>query len=980
MKFTSVCLGLVSGIFIGGMLLPAMAQVTSDGTTSTVVNQSGNNFNILNGIEKGNNLFHSFGNFSVPNGGSATFDLVNTPNITTIFSRVTGGNVSNIDGLIQTLNSTNPVSLFLMNPAGIVFGKDASLNIGGSFVGTTANSIKFADGTEFSAVNPSSPPLLTMSVPIGLQMGQNPGAIISRSQAVDTEGNTVGLEVQPLNTLALIGGEVLLEGGSVTAPSGHIELAGLGGNASVSFSAQPSSFSFSYPVNQLYRDLRIQSATVSTNGDGGGILNLTGQNLFASQANILNETLGAVDGATIRIWVKDAIDLEQSNALIQSIGSGSANRVDLLAGSILLRRTLLSGNAFGDGATAAINLQADTIQLKEGGTLVSFPFGSGSSRNMTLTATGDIFITGSAAEAAGANVAAFGTSPAGSLIINAKNLLVNKGGGFLGTRGRGTGANLIVTAQESVRIENGGFTVATAGNANAGNITITAPSVVFDNRGGIGTSTSGAGNAGTIDIKADHLTVQNSSQITTQTTGEGNGGALNLSVGTLRVANGGQISSPVRGNGNGGTVSIVADRVELTAQPDQFGFSEFPTGIFTSAQPGTQGQGGNISVVSRSLSIADGGLISAGSAGKGNSGTIALSVGDLTILRGGQVVVNSRSQGNAGSLTVNADNVVVAGRDTAYNPRISAISTVADLSRISEQNVGAFSGLYANTSETSTGSGGSLSLTANQVRIQDEAILTTSSLGSGEAGNLSINARSLQLNNQGSLKAEATAGSNGSINVNADLLLLRQGSSITTNATQTASGGNISINVPVIVGLDNSDIIANALKGRGGNIDITTQGIFGLKFRDSLTPRTDPTNDITASSQFNVNGTVQINNIGVDPNSGLVELPANVTDPSQQIASGCATNQGSSFVATGRGGIPQNPNQEVRSDRTWSDIRDIYAYRKNPGITAQIPSSTEVLVQATGWRRNAQGKIELVADKSNTQVQPFLTCRAMPKS
>src|SRR5438128_2641416 len=103
---------LTIGFLSSALVLPAIAQVTSDGTTNTLVKQSGNNFNILNGIEKGNNLFHSFSNFSVPTGGSATFNLINTPNITTIFSRVTGGNISNIDGLINTLNSNNPVSLF----------------------------------------------------------------------------------------------------------------------------------------------------------------------------------------------------------------------------------------------------------------------------------------------------------------------------------------------------------------------------------------------------------------------------------------------------------------------------------------------------------------------------------------------------------------------------------------------------------------------------------------------------------------------------------------------------------------------------------------------------------------------------------------------------------------------------------------------------------------------------------------------------
>ena len=120
---------LTTGLLSSGIFYQqeAIAQVISDGTTSTIVNPNGNNFTILNGIVKGTNLFHSFSNFSVPTGGSANFDLVNTPNITTIFSRVTGGNVSNIDGLIRTLNSSNPLSLFLMNPAGIVFGQNASL-------------------------------------------------------------------------------------------------------------------------------------------------------------------------------------------------------------------------------------------------------------------------------------------------------------------------------------------------------------------------------------------------------------------------------------------------------------------------------------------------------------------------------------------------------------------------------------------------------------------------------------------------------------------------------------------------------------------------------------------------------------------------------------------------------------------------------------------------------------------------------------
>jgi len=187
MNFKQKLLSCSSSFLLGGIFLPITVSaqgVTSDGTLSTKVTSPDNrNFTITNGNQPNNgaNLFHSFSNFSLPTGGSATFDLVNTPNISTIFSRVTGGNVSNIDGLIQTTNNSNPVSLFLLNPSGIIFGPNARLNIGGSFIGTTASRIEFVNGTEFSAVDPSSgAPLLRVSAPIGLIFGQPAAAIAVR--------------------------------------------------------------------------------------------------------------------------------------------------------------------------------------------------------------------------------------------------------------------------------------------------------------------------------------------------------------------------------------------------------------------------------------------------------------------------------------------------------------------------------------------------------------------------------------------------------------------------------------------------------------------------------------------------------------------------------------------------------------------------------------------------------------------------------
>jgi filamentous hemagglutinin family protein len=157
---------------VGHLSTPVLAQVLPDGTLpTTVTSPDGRNFSIEGGGRSGSNLFHSFSQFSVPTNGSVLFN--NAVDVQNIFSRVTGSQVSNIDGLLQTQGTAN---LFLLNPNGIVFGPNAKLNIGGSFLGTTANSFKFADNTEFSASNPQS--LLTISVPIGLQMGQTPGRIV----------------------------------------------------------------------------------------------------------------------------------------------------------------------------------------------------------------------------------------------------------------------------------------------------------------------------------------------------------------------------------------------------------------------------------------------------------------------------------------------------------------------------------------------------------------------------------------------------------------------------------------------------------------------------------------------------------------------------------------------------------------------------------------------------------------------------------
>lgn len=347
---------------------------------------------------------------------------------------------------------------------------------------------------------------------------------------------------------------------------------------------------------------------------------------------------------------------------------------------------------------------------------------------------------------------------------------------------------------------------------------------------------------------------------------------MRITTGRLSIQQGAKVTANLVGNGKAGNIVIRANEVEVS--DPLVDFTGAISGIVTSVQNGSTGQGGNLDIVTDRLRVFRGGQITAATDGFGNAGSINLQAGDIDI--------SGFSQ------------------DGQFRSSITASSTTSF-------------------------NAGSINLRSDRLSVRDGANITVSNTGTGDAGNLNINVGTVFLNNGASLQAEVNGGSQGNIRLAArDLLLLRQDSQIVTSATGASTGGNITINAPIIVGLENSDIVANAVQGQGGNIQITTQGIISLQYRDRLTSE----NDITASSKFGVNGTVEVNNVGVDPNSGLVELSTTLIDSNQQVAASCSGTQGSSFVITGRGGMPQNPNQEVRRDRSWNDVRDLSRFQK----------------------------------------------------
>jgi filamentous hemagglutinin family protein len=988
MKRLRSIVGLMSLVAIG-YHQGAIAQVTSDGslTTPTLVPPSinGKDFLINNGTRSGNNLFHSFSQFSIPTTGSAIFN--NATDIQNIFSRVTGSQVSNIDGILKTQGNA---SLFLMNPNGILFGPNAKLDLGGSFIGTTASSIKFEDGIEFSAVNTTANPLLSVKVPIGLQMGTNPGAITN-------QGTT--LEVPSGNTLALVGGDIAQIGGQlrVDGGGGRIELASLGENSQVGINAVAGGWSFDTRNVQNFRDLQFtQKANVDGSGNASATINAVGRNFVLSDnSRFQGYNRGDLAGGAIAVNASSSILVQESSDIRTDVdGAGNAGNVSISAPKITLynQGSIVSVAWKGIGKAGDLLLQGKEITLTsdprfvvndvstKGSAIVTLTFDKGQSGNIKVLADTLTYANGGGF----ANIT-FGQGNSGVTTLISKTMTVrNSSGGGAYTNGTGNGGDVNITTDSFYMDGSSGYFTGSYGKegGRAGNINVTARSIIARDDSGFGSDTFGRGNAGDITFKADYIELDEA-QLNTRTSGSGNGGKIDLSAQTLRILNGAQLNVATKAAGNGGSIIINAKTVELNGESTRGIIPTQNTGIMSSVLPDPKkpdaltGKGGNIDLTSSSLVIRDGALISAStSAGAGNGGNIELHVNTLDVWNGGQIMNITRKAGNGGTITINArDRIFISGRDALYTERQAAYIPNQDTSDV-EYNIGPFSGIYANATTEASGAGGNLQITGNELRLQDGARVTVSSQGTGSAGNLMGNLNTLRLDQQASLQAEATAGSKGNLLLNiAQALILRNGSTITTNAIGTANGGNITINSPIILGLENSDIIANAIQGLGGNININTQSMIGLKFRNTRTPRTDLTNDITASSEFSLNGNVSINTIGINPTNLLHALPVDIVDSSHQMSDICGAAKTSSFVATGRGGIPQNPMKKRSSDRSWHDLRTLTF--TNP-VTTQ-PTITEnpisrPIVEANAFQIDESGAIALVAKRSPMSVNSYMTC------
>jgi filamentous hemagglutinin family protein len=319
-------------LFPGG----AIAQIIPDNTlgpeSSRTVPDTINNLpsdRIDGGATRGSSLFHSFGEFNIGEGRGAYFE--NPSGITNIFSRVTGGNQSNILGTLGVLGNAN---LFLINQKGIVFGPQARLDVRGSFLASTADSIVFDNGVEFSSANPQATPLLTVNIPVGLRFRENPGAIVNSSSVTEViEGTTlpVGLAVPPGQTLALVGGDLIFNNGFATAFSGNIQLGSVASPSFVRFNITPIGLGLDYTNVANFGTIELSGlSAVTASGSGGGAIALRGGNvILRDRSSLVSDTIGSIDGRGIKIEAERFSLLDRAFVGSTTIGSGAGGPIEV---------------------------------------------------------------------------------------------------------------------------------------------------------------------------------------------------------------------------------------------------------------------------------------------------------------------------------------------------------------------------------------------------------------------------------------------------------------------------------------------------------------------------------------------------------------------------------------------------------------------------------------------------------------------------
>lgn len=927
------------------------------------------------GTLKGNNLFHSFQEFSV----RQQTHFNNAPNVENILGRITGSNLSIIDAAIGANGSAN---LFLLNPNGVVFTENAALNIGGSFTATSGDAIVFEKGS-FNAITPEDS-ILTIAAPLGVQLGQNPGNIevtgsgnrlfFDDFSTPITENRTSGLENNA--RINLIGGNVNFFGGNITSNEEITIVGGDSGTVSLKEASldelnprdlvfsQASSVSSSTGIILSGKNIDIAdgSAALAMNGAKNGIeinaaetFTIVGEsssNVFPSYVSTDVAKGDAVRAGDITIDAGNAIASGGGQINVATFTSATGGNLTVNASSITAEsggRYTGSGflaDSHGSGDGGSVNLNADMVTVALGGEIGSTSFGQGTAGNININAN-TIEVDGEEFNYPSKIFSdTDGLGSGGQINLEAKNLRVTNAGQIFTTAfSEGDAGTINIKAEDiylgntiadvNPDIDTGIFS--TSGNrtvvpellGTGGTINIEAGNLEINNEAIITVGSFSASNGGQIEIDTDSLTVGTDPQspapksaglISTIALGAGDAGNITVNSQNTAVTNGGQIQTLTTGSGNAGNISLKGKELNIS------GFSTEGSSAIVSSALADSGNGGNIITNVENIALLEGGTINASNfptqntkvpLGTGKAGTIEINAKNIKIT--GETFTSINTTANAaegGKISVNSENVLLDGNGAAI------------------------------TGETlGTSNGGNTNIDTQNLNLQNGGSILVSATAEGNAGNINLEAKNIN-GDRGSILAESQISGGGNLNIQSEKIDLNSNSLVSTSVKDSnGGGGDITINNGNFILLRNdSDIRANAEFGPGGNINITSSLLFS-----------DFNSDIDASSRFGLDGTIEVNS-EFSEELNLEVLNETPIDPVGLITSACPISDENSFAYIGNGGIAKTPSSNASVTTTWLDERSNRSYSPAKEITY-----TQNPVEAKQLKVSDDGSVELLA-------------------
>ena len=859
------------------------AQAITDGSMGATQTLSGQ-FTVpaTLGTTSGANLFHSFKTFNINSGESATFTGPNT--ILNVITRVTGGEVSSINGLLRS--EVGNANFYFINPTGIIFGSEAKIDVPAAFHAGAVDSLRFVDGTHYTMSSQANS--LSMSAPenFGLMTASlaNNG-MLSADSAV--------LSVNNKQTLDLAAEKIVFNHAQLSAKEGNVKLTATNMDA--------------------------VSSKISTDTSGignAGDIDINAKNMnFTDATQLSADSNGAGKGGQVFIHNADKVSIQNGSLIsANSNAEGSGGVVTIHAKNVTLDGknlntfTGIAANAKSTGQAGQVNVQASTLTIQGGAEMNSSTFGAGDANSVNVVAE-ELTIDGKnntfGPTGIGSRANPNSSGQAGSIIVTANSINLINGGAISSATSSTGNAGAVNVSVNTLHIDgqnNAGLTgIDSSSNntatGNAGLVDVKAYDLVINNAGGIGSNSFGSGNAGTVQIQADTIDINGKGAadsaftgISSNTFGSGYAGNVNVIASSLALTETGRIASNTTADGNAGDVTIVAENLHIN---------------------------GNNSAVYT-------GIASNTYYGKGNAGTVDVTASKINIENAGRITTNTRGSGKAGNLFIQADDINIDAKNSEYLAGIASAASPESTGQIGNIHVVANNKInLSNDAQISIQNRGTvpnggvipfgqIDITTPNLTLAGNSFINAQSTQNADASNITMHIANVLQMKSSSISTEADSGNGGAIQLDTgNYMDLMQSSITTTVKSSIGNGGDITVSTPALI-LDNGMVQANAVSGRGGDVFIDVKSLIGsqsqliqggdvpLEWKNTV----PGFNIIQAASKFGLSGTVNVTSPQMDLSGVLIGLSTSSFGRDLLSQDYCAIGAGSSLTVRGYGILP----------------------------------------------------------------------------